>query len=109
MHGNKTHRCGNAPGSTTRKKKKRSSGGASSDLRPKVKDYKFKNLVELWEVKATRSLSQVRKLVAGGRVTIEVYQGVVKPLSDRSGHQGRDSIQSRKVSQKLCPKVSQTL
>ena len=34
-----------------------------------------------------RSLSQLRKLVSEGRVTIEVYHGVVKPLTDRSGHE----------------------
>ena len=50
------------------------------------KDYKFKNFVELWEVKATRSLARVRKLVLDGELTIEVYQGVAKPLTEKSGH-----------------------
>ena len=77
-------RCGNAPAKSTRGKKKKSTG-ASSD-RPSVKDYKFKNLLELWEVKAMRSLSQLRKLIVDGKVTVEVYHGVVKPLADRSGH-----------------------
>ena len=54
---------------------------------PSVKDYKFKNFVELWEVKATRSLRTLRKLLVEGKVTIEVYHGVVKPLSERTGHE----------------------
>ena len=50
------------------------------------KDFKFKNFVELWEMKAIRSLAQVREFILDGKLTIEVYQGVAKPLTDESGH-----------------------
>ena len=67
-------------------KKNKATAGSATDL-PSVKDYKFKNMVELWEVKATRSLRTLRQLLVEGKVTIEVYQGVVKPLSERTGHE----------------------
>ena len=59
------------------RKKKKANAGSATDL-PSVKDYKFKNMVELWEVKATRSLSQLRKLLVDGKVTT-VYQNDVRP------------------------------
>ena len=38
-------------------------------------------------MKAIRSLTRLRNLITEDKVTIEVYHGVVKPLTDRSGHE----------------------
>ena len=59
---------------------------AIEDLTPTFHEDKSRNIVEVFETKAIRDIGNMRSRLLDGTVSIELYVGVLKPLTENDGH-----------------------
>ena len=59
---------------------------AIEDLTSAFHEDKSKNIVEVFETKARREIDNLRSELLNKKVTIELYVGVLKPLTEADGH-----------------------
>jgi hypothetical protein len=59
---------------------------AVEDLMAAFNEDKSKNIVQVFEMKALRALIDLRSRLLNGSLTIELYMGVLKPLTEPDGH-----------------------